>query len=307
MFPKEIKGEFDMRYDVFLVNALADSEQAEMLVRRLKALKFKVRYDKKREHTTPTPKDYRDADNAQSIIVLWSEAACDTSSKDSDWVHAIAHHARSKDGVLVQVGLDDTTPDDPFSHDKRYMLEGLTSRKTVDGYYDLTDDLGKRDGRKDLRQWIDFKTSDKDAQAAWKKKHPTDPLALVGKPVPKKAVIAAGAAVGAATLAATASASTAPKPVVATAAPAATPAAAVAASYHDDEDDSGLGFWMIAAILAGILGMLLLGYLFQSKPLAPTGIANAGPVMVASCPAGQIPASSLNILETGDVTDDSGN
>lgn len=296
MFPKEIKGEFDMRYDVFLVNALADSEQAEMLVRRLKALKFKVRYDKKREHTTPTPKDYRDADNAQSIIVLWSEAACDTSSKDSDWVHAIAHHARSKDGVLVQVGLDDTTPDDPFSHDKRYMLEGLTSRKTVDGYYDLTDDLGKRDGRKDLRQWIDFKTSDKDAQAAWKKKHPTDPLALVGKPVPKKAVIAAGAAVGAATLAASASASKAPKPVV----------AAVAASYQD-EDDNSLGFWMIAAILAGILGMLLLGYLFQSKPLAPTGVANAGPVMVASCPAGQIPASSLKILETGEVTDDSGN
>jgi hypothetical protein len=299
MFLKEIKGEFDMRYDVFLVNALADSEQAEMLVRRLKALKFKVRYDKKREHTTPTPKDYRDADNAQSIIVLWSEAACDTSSKDSDWVHAIAHHARSKDGVLVQVGLDDTTPDDPFSHDKRYMIEGLTSRKTVDGYYDLTDDLGKRDGRKDLRQWIDFKTSDKDAQAAWKKKHPTDPLSLVGKPVPKKAVIAAGAAVGAATLAASASASKAPAPTIA--------AAAVAASYHDDEDDSGLGFWMIAAILAGILGMLLLGYLFQSKPLAPTGVANAGPVMVAQCPAGQMPASLLNILETGEVTDDSGN
>lgn len=297
-----------MRYDVFLVNALADSEQAEMLVRRLKALKFKVRHDKKREHTTPTPKDYRDADNSQSIIVLWSEAACDTSSKDSDWVHAIAHHARSKDGVLVQVGLDSTVPDDPFSHDKRYLLDGLTSRKTVEGYYDLTDELGKRDGRKDLRTWIDLKSSDKDGKEAWKKAHPTDPLALVGKPVPKKATVATAAAVsataGAAALAAGAAAKATAKPV-AVATPA--PAASVAAATMHEDDDRGLGFWMIAAILAGILAMFLLGWFFRSKPTLPGGIANAGPVMVAQCPAGQVPASALNILETGDIRDDTGN
>ena len=60
------------RYDVFLVNALADSEKAVLIVRRLRALKFKVRYDNKREHTTPTPKDYRDTDNSQTQLHLRS-------------------------------------------------------------------------------------------------------------------------------------------------------------------------------------------------------------------------------------------
>lgn len=291
-----------MRYDVFLVSALKDQDQAEMLVRRLKALKFKVRHDKKREHTTPTPRDYRDADNSQSIIVLWSEASCDTNDKDSDWVHAIAHHARSKEGVLVQVGLDDTTPDDPFSHDKRYMLEGLTSRKTVEPYYDLIDDLGKRDGRKNLRQWIDFKTSDKDSKEAWKKKHPTDPLSLVGKPKPKpaaapKAAIAAGAAAaGAATIAASKPASAA-QPTLQPAAAAATVAT------HTDEDDSGIGWWMIAGILAGILAMLFFGWLLRKQAGAP-GVGNAA-IMAPQCPAGQMPAYLLdNTLEPGPVTDD---
>ena len=107
------------RYDVFLVSTLADRAKAELIVRRLRALKFKVRHDKKREHTTPTPRDYRDADNSQSVLVLWSKEACDTSKSDSDWVHAIAHHARSKDGVLLQVGLDKSVPDEPFANDKR--------------------------------------------------------------------------------------------------------------------------------------------------------------------------------------------
>ena len=66
------------RYNVFLANALADREKAELVVRRLRALKIKVRYDKKREHTTPTPRDYRDADNSQSVLVLWSKEACDS-------------------------------------------------------------------------------------------------------------------------------------------------------------------------------------------------------------------------------------
>ena len=179
------------RYDVFLVSTLADRVKAELLVRRLRALKFKVRYDKKREHTTPTPKDYRDADNAQSVLVLWSKEACDTDKSDSDWVHALAHHARSKDGTLLQVGLDKSVPDEPFAEDERYSFSGMGPRKLVKGYYALIDELGRRDGRKDLRDWIDIKRGDTDAKAAWKEAHPTDPLSLVKKPAPKKAKPAA--------------------------------------------------------------------------------------------------------------------
>ncbi|MEM8616764.1 MAG: hypothetical protein AAGF20_07495 [Pseudomonadota bacterium] len=293
-----------MKYDIFLVNALADSEMAEMLVRRLKALKFKVRHDKKRAHTTPTPKDIKDANDSQSVIVLWSKEACDTTQADSDWVHAMAHQARSRKGVLVQVGLDDSVPDEPFHLESRYMLAGLTSRKTVDDYYGLVDDLGNRDGRKDLRAWIDMKTSDKDGREAWKKAHPTDPLALVGqpkpKPVPKPAAAkVAAAAVGGATLVGTSAAAAG----TAMGSPAAAPAASSTMATYEEEDEGGIGWWMIAAILLGILAMLILSWFMRTKPGLPA-VAGAGVNMVAECPAGQMPASLLNVLETGSIEDD---
>ncbi len=261
-----------MRYDVFLVSALADSEMADMLVRRLKALKFKVRHDKKRAHTTPTPKDIKDANNSQSIIVLWSQAACDTAQSDSDWVHAMAHQARSRPGVLVQAGLDKSIPDEPFDKDTRYMLAGLTSRTLVDPYYDLVEDLGNRDGRKGLRQWLDMKVKDKTGRAAWKSSHPTDPLALAGTAKPKPAPKPKPAIAGAAVL---------------------TGAAAVAApltgrTYHEPEAASDTGKWMIAAIVTGILAMLWFGWMFRSKPVA-TAIGNA-------C----LPS----VLESGAISDD---
>ncbi|MEM7494290.1 MAG: hypothetical protein AAF296_12995 [Pseudomonadota bacterium] len=267
-----------MRYDILLVSALKDQEKAEMIVRRLKALKFKVRHDKKRDHTTPTPRDYRDADNSRAVVVLWSEASCDTSDRDSDWVHALAHHARSKDGVLVQVGLDKTVPDDPFSHDKRYMLEELTARKTVRGYYDLVDDLGARDDRKNLRAWIDFKSSDKDAKAAWKKDHPEDPLALIGKPRPKKAAAPIATAAAVATAGTTGLAAAAAAPVT-------------AAALAPESEDNGIGFWMIAGILLGILAMLFFGWLLRKQAGNP--VAGTAVVMAPQCPAGQMPAYLL--------------
>ncbi len=238
-----------MRYDVFLISALADREVADMLVRRLKALKFKVRHDKKRAHTTLTPKDIKDANDSQSIIALWSKAACDPSQSDSDWVHAMARQARSRPGALVQVGLDKTTPGDPFDKDKRYMLAGLTSRKIVEPYYELVEELGKRDGRTNLREWLGLKGADKAGKAAWKARHPTDPLTLAGqprpKPAPKKPVIAVAA-----------SRNTAPP------------------AYYEEGDEAGIGGWLIPVILAGIAVMLLFGYLARSKPNIG-GIANA--------------------------------
>jgi hypothetical protein len=285
-----------MRYDVLLVSALKDQEKAELIVRKLRALKFKVRYDKKREHTTPTPKDYRDADNAQSILVLWSKAACNTKSKDSDWVHAIAHHARSKPGVLIQAGLDKTVPDEPFADDDRYALSGLTDRTTVKGLYELVDDLGKRDGRKDLREWMEIKTRDKDAKDAWKAKHPTDPLSLVGKPKPKpapapKAVV-----------------STSAEAVAAPTAPALKPAPVVTAhvpGYEEEGDDvPDIGQWMIIGILASIGVLLFFSWLLRTQAGAPA-IGNAA-VMSAECPAGQMPAYLLDTgpLEAGPIIDD---
>ncbi|MEO1553438.1 MAG: hypothetical protein AAFR82_05840 [Pseudomonadota bacterium] len=284
------------RYDVFLVSTLADREKAELIVRRMRALKFKVRHDKKREHTTPTPKDYRDADSAQSVLVLWSKEACDTSKSDSDWVHAIAHHARSKDGVLVQVGLDKSVPDEPFANDKRYSLSGMGPRKLVKGYYDLVDELGRRDGRKDLRGWIDLPPRDNDAKEAWKKAHPTDPLSQVKKPAtkanpkPKPANIAPETA--------TKPARKAPPLVINPPKP--TP-------YQPID----VGRVILISVALVILLMLIFSAAMRTQTGLPATGGASGALLVERCPPGQIPSHLLDPetrppLEPGPIIDDTG-
>ncbi|MEM7327369.1 MAG: hypothetical protein AAF437_01440 [Pseudomonadota bacterium] len=275
------------RYDVFLVSTLADRTKAELIVRRLRALKFKVRHDKKREHTTPTPKDYRDADNAQSVLVLWSKEACDTSKSDSDWVHAIAHHARSKDGVLLQVGLDKSVPDEPFANDKRYSLTGMGPRKLVNGYYDLVDELGRRDGRKDLRDWIDLPARDKDAKAAWKEAHPTDPLAQVKSPAAK------------------------PKSSAAPAAPPArkVPPLIINPPKPTPQEPLDVGRIILGAVALVILSMLVMSASMRSQTGLPATAGATGALLVDQCPPGQIPGYLLDEetrppLEPGPIIDD---
>lgn len=277
------------RYDVFLVSTVADREKAELIARRLRALKFKVRLDKKREHTTPTPRDYRDADNSQSVLVLWSKSACDTSNSDSDWVHAIAHHARSKPGVLLQSGLDKTVPDEPFNNDKRFTLTGMGPRKLVGGYYDLVDELGRRDGRKDLRAWIDLKTSDKDGKAAWLDAHPTDPLAAVKKPAAKKTVAVA------------------PAPAEKAETRIAPPPLKMTPPVPPQPQGLDIGMIMLGAVGFVILAMLVMSASLRTQAGLPAA-AGAG-AMLQECPAGQMPEylldeTSRGTLEPGPITDD---
>lgn len=284
------------RYDVFLANALADREQAELVVRRLRALKFKVRYDKKREHTTPTPRDYRDADNSGAVLVLWSEHACDTDSRDSDWIHAIAHHARSRDEVLVQAALDASVPDEPFSEDQRFDLRGLAPRKLVDGIYDLVEHLGARDGRMDLRDWMTLKASDKDGKEVWKENHPTDPIALAGKlktakpaaPAPKAESLKSAPPIAAAGL-----------EKILDAPPSASP------NLPEDR----LGTLMLASVGVVVVAMLMLSAGLRSDVIAPPPIDANGVRLVEQCPAGRIPAYLLSPpvrapLEPGPIIDD---
>ena len=289
------------RYDVYLVNALADGEKADLVARRLRALKFKVRYNKKRDHTTPTPKDYKDADNSQSVLVLWSKAACDPNKSDSDWVHAIAHHARSRDGVLLQVGLDKTVPDEPFSDDKRYALSGMGPRKLVAGYYELVEELGRRDGRKDLRAWIDLKSSDKDGKAAWQKAHPTDPLSVTS--VPSKAPAKATAQAAKKT----------PKPVAAApaAAPPLTKPTPIKPPSVPVPSNDQLGTIMLSAVGVVIVGMLLLSAALSTSQGLPATAVGGVITLEEQCPAGQVPAYLLEdpapaVLEPGPIIDDTG-
>ncbi len=190
-----------MAYDVFLVSAKDDADVAKLIARRLRALKFKVWYDAKYEDETFDAKEAKAATESQSMVVLWSAA-----SVKSDWVRAAASVGHSRRGVLVQTALDKTVPYEPFKADKRFPIDGMNSRKTPEGFFLLVEELGRRDGRTDLRQWINFAAKEDDKRAAWLTAHPSDPLARPEPPKRPKVSAsdsaAAAAAVGAAGLAA---------------------------------------------------------------------------------------------------------
>ena len=165
-----------MSYDVFLVSALEDRDTAKLVARRLRTLKFKVWLDQKQEDETFDAKDARDAMNSQSMLVLWSASAV-----KSDWVRAAAAVGNSRSGTLIEAALDKTIPYEPFRTHKRFALDSMTSRKTPPAFADLIDELGRRQGRSDLREWNSFGAQDEDKRLDWLAAHPNDPLALDAK------------------------------------------------------------------------------------------------------------------------------
>lgn len=306
-----------MAYDVFLVSALEDRDMAKLVARRLRALKFKVWFDQKQTDDTFDQKDARDALNSQSVLVLWSENAV-----KSDFVRAAASVGHSRPGTLVQIGMDDVVPYDPFAVDKRYMVDGMTSRTTPEGFYNVVEELGRRDGRTDLRQWMGYGNRDESQKAAWLSAHPTDPLALAAQKARERKLGAkpapAAAAAGAAALAAsslkssrpgttaTAKAPVASAPTVSTAAATASVPDATGPANANDEP-IGIGWNILAPILLGIAAMLFLAWTMRSQ--AATGatlpaVANAS--FGAVCPAGSVPRAMLapRTLESGPVIDD---
>lgn len=296
-----------MAYDVFLVSALEDRDMAKLVARRLRALKFKVWLDQKQTDDTFDAKDARDAMNSQSMLVLWSKEAV-----KSDWVRAAASIGHSRPGMLVQVGLDKTIPYEPFKIDKRESLIDMTSRKTPEGFYKTVEELGRRDGRTDLRAWMGYGSKDEEDKSKWLADHPTDPLAIAAKKARDKKLgikpAPAAAAVGAAALAAASVKGSSGTPTAAAGASASLSSkpAAAAAIAHDDED-LGVGLGTILAVLAAIALMFLLGYLFRSKPVTAQ-LATMPPVansqFVNACPAGEVPRVLLRSMEPGPIIND---
>ncbi|WP_018148086.1 hypothetical protein [Henriciella marina] len=292
-----------MAFDVLLVSAMGDSDKATILARKLRALKFRVRYDAKREHTTPSSRDLSDCNKAASVLVLWSAGACDTSKPDADWVHAMAHLARSRPDALVQANLDETVPDDPFDKDKRFDLTGLTSRKTPDAFGALCETLGQKDGREGLADWLALASSDEAGKLAWKEAHPTDPLAQKGarkaatpeKPKSEapsednKPRVTSAAAASAAATAQIADASHGhrlelkpPNPAV---------------DFADNRPGGGArGLLILVPTGLVLVGMLVLAFVYRNPVTQLAGPGASGGIVnvMETCPAGQVPRSLVH-------------
>lgn len=295
-----------MSYDVFLVSAVADRDMARLVARRLRTMKFKVAFNQSHVDETFEPRDARDSANSQSVLVLWSAEAV-----KSGWVRAAAAVGNSRPGTLVHAGLDRTIPYEPYRQDKRFSLETMTSRKTPDGFVQLVEELGRRDGRTGLRDWMKLGAKDDEKRADWLAAHPNDPIALDArkkrekdlgvKPAPAREAIGA-AALAAASLKANGTRAPAPPPQ---------PAPLASASVvRNPFDELGVGWGTMAAVSAAIVGMLVLAWVFRSEPATPAQIAASGTAIAnarmatATCPAGTIPRSLLSVLETGPIFDD---
>lgn len=291
-----------MSYDVFLVSAVADRDIAKLVARRLRSLKFKVAFNQNQVDETFDPKDARDATNSQSVLVLWSESAV-----KSDWVRAAASVGNSRPGALIQAGIDKTIPYEPFRQEKRFPIEGMTSRKTPEGFFQLIEELGRRDGRSGLRDWLNFSSKDDDKRADWLAAHPSDPIAVDARKKREKDLgikpAPARDAIGAAALAAASLKTNGTK-----APPVAAPAAPVPSAKPNPLTELGAGWGAIAAVSAAIAGMLVLAWVFRSDTspqlaASSQAIANSR-VATVTCPAGTVPRSLLQVLETGPIIDD---
>ena len=289
-----------MAYDVFLVSAIEDRDMAKLVARRLRSLKFKVWFDQKQVDNTFDAKDARNAGNSKHMLVMWSEHAV-----KSDWVRAAASVGHSRPGMLAQVSVDKTIPYEPFKSDKRFSIEGMTSRKTPEGFYKLIEELGQRDGRSDLREWMGDGSKDEEAREDWLTAHPDDPLAIDAKKKREKAMgIKPAPAAETASAAALAKASV--KPHVASSGPGQRPTSSAAPATSDP---LGMGWGTIAAVGAAVFAMFFLSWIFRSQTItAPVyagapGVGNAY-VLQEACPAGQVPASLMKVLEPGPIVND---
>ena len=301
-----------MSYDVFLVSALEDRDTAKLVARRLRSLKFKVWLDQKQLDETFDAKDARDAMNSQTMLVLWSANAV-----KSDWVRAAAAVGHSRGDTLVEAGLDKAIPYEPFRQHKRFNLDGMTSRKTPAGFADLIDELGRRQGRSDLRAWLAFGAKDEEERFDWLTAHPTDPLALDARKKREKDLgikpAPAREAIGAAALAAASLRGTSGPPPAASAVGngrtnGASPLSSNGAIASANLADEALGWSTLAAVCVAIGAMLILAWVFRSQPAVGgqgglPAIANAS-LAPAACPAGTVPRSMLRVLEPGPIIDD---
>ena len=292
-----------MAYDVFLVTVPEDFDMAKLIARRLRSLKFTIRFNQKQtEDDTFDAKDARDAGKSDSMLILWSENAV-----KNDWVRAAAAVGNSRDGMLVHAATDKTIPYEPYRKSPRFPIEGMTSRKMPEGFYKLVEELAQRTGRTDLREWMGFGSKDDEAREAWLEAHPDDPLAIDARKKREKALgikpEPAAEAAGAATLAAatikSANGNGARNGGSAAIARPAVPARTT--TVVEPDTDPVVGNWTLAFVGGAIALILALSIWQRSDPLPAeqstlSAVGNAYTVVTA-CPAGTVPRSMLEYIE----------
>ncbi len=279
-----------MGFDVFLTYAPEDSDMASLITRRLKALRFKVRFNKKGEQSVFDEKHTRDVINSATMLVIWSEHAL-----TSDWVRAAASIGHASDMGLFHSVVDNALPYEPFHQTKPFDLKRFTSRRTVQDWYGTVEALGEHIDRTDLRTWMEIPKTDEDAKTDWLQAHPEAPLAIhaITQRDTQLGIAIAASKGNKATKVASASAIGKPKR-----------AAPIALRSEQanlaTETEKAVQKWLVPAVSIGALGLFIAGWAFRSKPLiAPP------PAAGILCPVGEIPVCRAPAdLSTSDPSGD---
>ena len=165
-----------MTHDILIISDPDDKSASDMIARRLRALKFKVRNNRAPTKAQPTAKDLAEVTTARAVLALWSETSTDASRAQSAWLSAMVQAAAAEGNMATHARLDDTAPHPDFTANLIHDLQGLTGRKLVPAFSDLVELLGASVSRPGLNEWLALDASDKKGREGWLGAHPNDPL-----------------------------------------------------------------------------------------------------------------------------------
>ena len=259
-----------MTHDILIISDPDDKSASDMVARRLRALKFKVRNNRAPAKAEPTAKDLAEVSGAQAVLALWSQSSTDEVRPQSVWASAMIKAALSEGVSTIHTRLDNMVPHSDFASSPVYDLRGLTGRKLVPGFLDVVEILGASVSRPGLHEWLAIDPCDKKGRDSWLAAHPSDPL--TGKPVEASAPVPEP--------------TPAPEPVPArprVVIPPPIQAELKPKRFDPSKQPPAGGELLMAGALLGIFLMFLAAYLVRSEPLSTADTDAVMPPFAAPC------------------------
>lgn len=281
-----------MAHDILIISDPDNKSASDMVARRLRALKFKVRNNRAPEKPEPTTKDLAEVATARAVLALWSKASAEESRPQSAWMSAMIKSAVAEGHTIVHSRVDDMVPHSDFASSPVYDLQGLTGRKLVPGFLDVVELLGGSVSRLGLNEWLALDPSDKNSQDAWLTAHPNDPLngkaesAAAPAPEPAKVLETVAAR---------------PKIVI----PPPIQAELKPKRFDPSKQPPAGGELLMAGVCLGIFLMFVAAFLVRSEPLTRTVADIVVPPFSAPCRDNpEDPRCHEPLEPTGPILDD---
>ncbi|MEL6828947.1 MAG: hypothetical protein AAFO63_02310 [Pseudomonadota bacterium] len=281
-----------MTHDILIISDPEDKSASDMVARRLRALKFRVRNNRAPNKAEPTAKDIAEVENARAVLALWTKPSTNEARPQAIWMMAMVRGAHAADRTLVHARRGPITPHSDIAAIPIYDLKGLTGRKLVPGFVDVVELLGAAVSRTGLKDWLDLDADNLDGQAAWLANHPNDPLTgkeIVRSEPPAEVAAAEPVAVKPPRV-------VIPPPVNATLKP---------KRFDPSKQPPAGGELLLAGVGLGIIILFVVAFVVRSQPLETPGPETVMPPFAAPCRDNpDDPACRQTLQPSGEIIDD---